>query len=74
MRILYVEDNQIDVDLVEQKLSRSAISSILTQTDTIESAQSILEKDHALFDLILIDLDLPDGNGLALLQWIREKN
>tara|TARA_R110001592_G_C13171346_1_gene749886 strand:- start:647 stop:3157 length:2511 start_codon:yes stop_codon:yes gene_type:complete len=74
MRILYVEDNQIDVDLVEHILSRSAINSQLTHTSTIESAKKIIGKDLLLFDLILIDLGLPDGNGLELLQWIREKN
>ena len=73
MRILYVEDNQVDINLVQQILSRSPGSYSLSSTNTIISAQKIIEEDPTLFDLILIDLGLPDGNGLTLLQWIREK-
>ncbi len=73
MRILYVEDNQTDIDLVSHILSRSITSSKLTPTNSIKTAKNIISQDPAMLDLILIDLCLPDGNGLLLLQWIREK-
>ncbi len=74
MRILYVEDNQVDIDLVKSILNKASNTIQFTQTHTIASAKEIVKGSPSRFDLILIDLGLPDGSGLTLLQWIREKN
>lgn len=73
MRLLYVEDNQTDASLIKHILSRFAPEASLDIVATFSDAKSLLTQDHSLFDLILIDLHLTDGNGMQLLQWIREE-
>ena len=72
MKVLYVEDNVADADLVRRLLMRAGgyaveIASTLTQ------AKQRLEASPD-FDLVLSDLSLPDGSGMDLLAWIRDRN
>lgn len=74
MRLLYVEDNPIDVDLLKRILSRFLNDIQLSNADCIEAAKSFIKDKNKEIDLLIIDLHLPDGNGLQLLQWVREHN
>ncbi|MGD8589695.1 MAG: EAL domain-containing protein [Chromatiales bacterium] len=67
MEILYIEDNPIDVDLTFRAL-RNHCS--LKKASNLREAEYLL-RHEALPDLVLIDLLLPDGNGLELLSHIR---
>lgn len=40
--------------------------------DTLEKAKTELMLSH--YDLIILDLNLPDGNGIELLKWLKENN
>ena len=72
MKILYVEDNPLDADLTSRVLNKEIQNVSLEITDRIENAwRSIINKKDA-FDIILIDLILPDGNGIDLLARLRE--
>ena len=70
MQILYVEDNPIDVDLISRALRAHAS---LNLAGNLHEAKQCL-RNGPLPDLALIDLNLPDGNGLELLTHIRELN
>ncbi len=70
MQVLYVEDNVLDSDLVAREISRQPGQFALTTARTLQEARHILQKNRQ-FDLILVDLHLPDGNGLELLTEIR---
>lgn len=72
MKILYVEDNVADADLVRRLLMRTGGFSIEIAS-TFSQASHRLEADPD-FDLVLSDLTLPDGNGMDLLAWIRDHN
>lgn len=72
MKILYVEDNAADADIVRLFLTREAGYGIRI-APTLTQAYACLEASHD-FDLVLSDLRLPDGSGLELLVWIRERN
>lgn len=61
-RILHVEDN-IDVIQVTQALLEEDAD--YTYASSLAAARHELEKNH--FDLLLLDLTLPDGSGLELL-------
>ncbi|MFV1871927.1 MAG: EAL domain-containing protein [Oleiphilus sp.] len=74
MHLLYVEDNKNDAQLIQTILQHFAPETSLKITPSIIQAKSILSDELSHFDLILIDLNLQDGNGIQLLQWIREKN
>ena len=72
MRILHVEDNAVDADLVERALGRSLPDSQIEHVATLADARDYLQKPER-FDLALIDLKLPDGSGLDLLGEIQDR-
>jgi len=71
MRLLYVEDNPFDVDLVRRALRDRLPGWQLQVAPTLALAREQLA-DAAPWDLLLIDLGLPDGNGLDLVRELRE--
>ncbi len=75
MRVLYVEDNALDADLTRRHLRKSAPDISLDVVATISEALMRLRANAAQdFDLVLTDLNLPDGEGLALYGQIRARN
>jgi DNA-binding response OmpR family regulator len=59
-RILLVDDHQEIFNLVLESTSKLAS---LTWVKTIKEAQSVLQLEEP-FDLLILDIDLPDGNGI----------
>ncbi len=72
MRILYVEDSALDADLVRRALLREQPPAQLEVAPTLAAARAALA-GPLRFDLALLDLNLPDGNGLDLLAEIRAR-
>ena len=66
-RILVVEDDQVMARLVTRALERAGYETIHAENATI-AADALSDFD---FDLIVMDLFLPDGDGLALCRQIR---
>jgi response regulator of citrate/malate metabolism len=73
MKILYLEDNATDTDLTTRKLAQAFKDCEIIHADTLSEARKRLKKDKQ-YDLALIDMHLPDGNGLEFLVELREKN
>jgi signal transduction histidine kinase len=73
MRILLVEDNALDADLVRRALGHEQPRVVLTRVPTLGQALAALDADASAFDLVLLDLNLPDGSGLDLLAEIRRR-
>src|SRR5215510_602711 len=74
MKILYVEDNPNDADLARRRLRKHAPEFELEVVATQSEAVSRLSgKDAFSFDMVLTDLQLPDGDGVSLLTYIRER-
>ncbi|MEV0897393.1 response regulator [Actinoplanes sp. NPDC049802] len=67
-RILLVEDEELNRMLVKAVLARAGIPAVrdaeLVDAETLAAARDRLAGGD--FDLILLDLNLPDGNGLTL--------
>jgi two-component system KDP operon response regulator KdpE len=68
-RILLVEDNELNRSLVRAIISRTA-EPRLRDTDLVE-AETVAQAQAALagadrFDLVLLDVHLPDGSGLTV--------
>src|SRR5262245_30888334 len=74
MKILYVEDNPADADLAQRRLRKHAPQFALEVVSTqSEAVARLSEPDTPSYDLVLTDLRLPDGGGLSLLTYIRER-
>jgi PAS domain S-box-containing protein len=70
--ILLVEDDEPHSELIRRAFERSSIAVRLRWVATIREAQGALREAEAP-DLVLTDLRLPDGDGLALLPENRER-
>ena len=64
IEILMVEDNPSDADFIRETLSESlALQFEITHFERLDHTVSRLEEDNN-FDLVLLDLSLPDSSGL----------
>src|ERR1044071_5086336 len=73
MKVLYVEDDPHDADLTVRALRKSARPFHLEVVSTIGEALARLERiARDPLDLVLTDMRLRDGDGLSLLQHVRE--
>jgi PAS domain S-box-containing protein len=70
LRVLLVEDDPNDARLIEDALAEFSEASFHPEHVTL-LADAIRRAGEATFDAILLDLGLPDSEGLATLAWIR---
>jgi diguanylate cyclase (GGDEF)-like protein/PAS domain S-box-containing protein len=79
MQVLYVEDNEQDADLTCRQLRRLAPQIAIETVHTLAAARARLatleagEGGARLPDVLLVDVRLPDGNGLELLGEVRRR-
>jgi DNA-binding response OmpR family regulator len=67
MRLLVIEDNEKLASLMKKLLSDNAFA--VDAVPTVEEAKAALDVAH--YDLIVLDLRLPDQDGGELLRWLR---
>jgi len=67
-RILHIEDDEDVLMIVSSILKETAF---ISQALTFEEARQKLL--HEVFDIIMLDIELPDGNGLELLPLINKE-
>lgn len=67
LNILVVEDNPGDYFLIEEYLSEEVLPNTIFHARTLAEFKEHL-LTHTLFDIILLDLSLPDGSGEALVR------
>lgn len=69
MRLLLIEDNARLASLIREGLDRQGFA--VDWYETIEGAELALQ--IAVYDLMLLDLGLPDGDGLSLVRNVRQQ-
>jgi DNA-binding response OmpR family regulator len=70
MRLLIVEDNEELAELLAEGLQTAGYESDVLST--VEDARVVLSTTH--YAALILDLGLPDGDGLSLLREIRNRN
>ena len=70
MRILYLEDEPKDAELVQASLEAEGIDCELTRVDT--EADFLTSLRQARFDLILADYTLPSFDGISALKIVKD--
>ena len=68
IQILLFEDNAADANLVAEYLELSKLKNEITTTTRLSSGKALLREKH--YDLILLDLSLPDSTGIETLKSI----
>ena len=66
--VLVVDDEPDLCELLSITLQR--MDMLPRTANNVAAAQRLLKAEH--FDLCLTDMQLPDGNGLELVQWIQQ--
>lgn len=69
-RILVIEDNPGDFLIVEDLLSEEILDPVIIQAKNFKEAAALLSSQENLFDIILLDLTLPDKSGQELINEI----
>ena len=66
LNILVIEDNPGDFFLIEEYIEESFFNSKVTHVVNYSEAYHLLSKQESIFDSILLDVTLPDNEGLKL--------
>ncbi|AFY95816.1 PAS domain S-box protein [Chamaesiphon minutus] len=84
LNILLIEDNPGDIRLLQEILrevttTRCQITPVMTLAEAIDRLASIEDKaakgkEHSRFDAILLDLSLPDSQGLSSFLTLHQRN
>lgn len=69
MYILLVEDDEVISDAIITFLSNEGMA--VEHVASILSAKNIMK--NSSFDLCILDLNLPDGNGISWITWLRKQ-
>jgi diguanylate cyclase (GGDEF)-like protein len=70
MKILLVEDDSDDAEFLRRSLAQHNGSVDVTRTSLLSDAMKSLDADR--FDVVLLDLNLPDGRGAECVERIQE--
>ncbi|HVR83868.1 MAG TPA: response regulator, partial [Planctomycetota bacterium] len=72
LRILHVEDNPADVELIRQSLRRGGLDLEIVIVDTASEVERLLDREK--FDAVICDYNLPQADGLEVLGLIRKRD
>ena len=71
IRVAVVDDHQIVIDGIEKYLNESGIACLAGYAHTISSCWGMLKA--SLPDVLMLDINLPDGNGIDLCPQIKKR-
>jgi two-component system sensor histidine kinase/response regulator len=68
-KVLIVDDNPVNVKVIDIRLKKLGVETMCL-TDSSQAIETIKNGD---FDLILLDVVMPQVSGLDILKWVRER-
>src|SRR5438045_3136293 len=72
LRLLQVEDNPADAELIRQSLRRGGLELETLVVDNLAEVERLMEREK--FDAIICDYNLPQSDGLEVLGVIRKRD
>ena len=72
MRVLLIDDHAAIREALASAFEQEVGSEVVGQAGSLAQARRMLEEEQQQADVALIDLGLPDGNGLDLVQEIND--
>jgi len=72
VQILLVDDHELFRSGMATALRTLDEDISILEADCIASARPVIEANHRAIDLVLLDYEMPDGNGITFLQRIRQ--
>lgn len=72
LKVLIVDDDMVDRMLVQRSIKNAGMDVTFAEAETCAEALQVLERQN--FDCIFVDYQLPDRDGLSLVQSIRHLN
>ncbi len=76
-KILIVDDVRFNIEfetkLIENIIEETGISMKVDEAHTIEEALKVID-DKNIYDAMIIDMNLPDGSGVEIAKYAREKS
>ena len=76
MKVLYIEDNALDADLLIREFARTVPQIEVDWVETYAKALARLEpytSERPGYDVVLTDIQLPDGSGISILSHLRQR-
>ncbi|MFJ2484828.1 response regulator [Pseudomonas sp. NPDC087639] len=70
LRILVVDDQRPNLELVEQLLAREGLSNVLSTTDPLRTLDLFNSFEP---DLVILDLHMPEFDGFAVLEQLNRR-
>lgn len=74
IKVLMIDDNKSLIDMVKEYFKNHSSISINFEAHDGEEGVELIEKERGNYDLILLDLIMPNKDGLYVLEQMKEKN
>ncbi len=74
IKVLMIDDNKSLIDMVKEYFKNHSSISISFEAHDGEEGVELIEKERGNYDLILLDLIMPNKDGLYVLEQMKEKN
>ena len=73
IRVLMIDDNINQIKSVKQYFSSHAVIEVVGSADDGEKGLNLILENHNSYDIILLDLVMPQKDGVAILEELRER-
>ena len=74
IRVLLIDDNENVIKLVKEHFSSHAVINVVLTTTDVEEGYKLIKERQADYDVIVMDLIMPNKDGLSILEDMKRDN